>query len=95
MAASPVFRLTYNATVDSFPGAVLLMSGVISTILGLLHFYLYAYRDVMNMDEVEDDVPKGKEEAGIPVDEIKVEKTNGNAADSKDSELMASANISN
>ena len=49
----------------------------------------------MNMDEVEDDVPKGKEEAGIPVDEIKVEKTNGNAADSKDSELMASANISN
>ena len=50
-----MFRQTYNATVDTFPGAILVMSGVISVILGLLHFYLYRHRSVMVGDEGESD----------------------------------------
>ena len=45
LLANPAFRQLYNKTLESFPGAEIVMSACAFYITGLISLYLYTQRD--------------------------------------------------
>ena len=45
LLSNPAFRKLYNATLESFPGAEIVMSACAFYITGLISLYLYTKRD--------------------------------------------------
>ena len=68
IASNPAFRQLYDRTLDTFPGAFLIMSAAIGLVLAVANFYLYTHRGNMLVDRKgelvknDDDAEKEQEE---------------------------------